>query len=280
MPDTSVHPLRIALEKFWTPVPWMLEAAILLELVLGKYVEAAIIALLLVFNAALGLFQESRAQATLAALKSRLALTATVKRDGVWKTAPATELVPGDLVKLSLGRVVAADVTLTGGEVLLDQSMLTGESVPIEAGAGIQTYAGALVRRGEAEAEVTATGVRTKFGRTAELVRTAHVVSTQQKAVLRVVRNLAAFNGGVILLLVAYSWYLKMPVADIIPLVLTAILASIPVALPATFTLASALGARALAKLGVLPTRLTAVDEAASMNVLCADKTGTLTKTR
>jgi H+-transporting ATPase len=278
MPDTSVHPLRMALEKFWAPVPWMLEAAIVLELVLGKYVEASIIALLLVFNAALGLFQESRAQATLAALKSRLALTASVKRDGAWKTVPATDLAPGDLVKLSLGGVVAADVKLTGGEVLLDQSMLTGESVPIEAGPGLQTYAGALVRRGEAEAEVTATGVRTKFGRTAELVRTAHVVSTQQKAVLRVVRNLAAFNGVVIMLLVAYSWYLKMPLAEIIPLVLTAILASIPVALPATFTLASALGARALAKRGVLPTRLSAVDEAASMVVLCADKTGTLTQ--
>jgi H+-transporting ATPase len=278
MPDTSVHPLRMALEKFWTPVPWMLEAAIVLELLLGKYVEAAIIALLLAFNAGLGLFQESRAQATLAALKSRLALTASVQRDGVWKTVPAPELVPGDVVKLSLGGVVAADVKLTGGEVLLDQSMLTGESVPIEAGAGVEAYAGALVRRGEAEAEVTATGARTKFGRTAELVRTAHVVSSQQKAVLRVVRNLAAFNGVIIALLVAYAWYLKMPVADIIPLILTAILASIPVALPATFTLASALGARALAKLGVLPTRLSAVDEAASMVVLCADKTGTLTQ--
>ncbi|WP_159013137.1 HAD-IC family P-type ATPase [Acidisoma sp. S159] len=278
MPDTSVHPWRMALEKFWAPIPWMLEAAIVLELVLGKYVEAAIIALLLLFNAALGLFQESRAQATLAALKSRLALTASVKRDGVWKSAPAAELVPGDLVKLSLGGVVAADVKLIGGEVLLDQSMLTGESVPIEAAAGLQTYAGTLVRRGEAEAEVTATGARTKFGRTAELVRTAHVASTQQKAVLRVVRNLAAFNGVVIVLLVAYCWYLKMPIVDIVPLVLTAILASIPVALPATFTLASALGARALAKLGVLPTRLSAVDEAASMVVLCADKTGTLTQ--
>ena len=278
MPDTALHPLRMALEKFWAPVPWMLEAAIVLELALGKYVEAAIIAGLLVFNAALGLFQESRAQATLAALKSRLALNASVRRDGAWKTVPAAELVPGDVVKLSLGAVVAADVQLTGGEVLLDQSMLTGESVPIEAGAGVQTYAGALVRRGEAVAEVTATGARTKFGRTAELVRTAHVVSTQQKAVLRVVRNLAAFNGVVIVLLVAYAWFLKMPLAEIIPLVLTAVLASIPVALPATFTLASALGARALAKLGVLPTRLSAVDEAASMDVLCADKTGTLTQ--
>jgi H+-transporting ATPase len=278
VPDTALHPLRMALEKFWAPVPWMLEAAIALQVALGDYPEAAIIAVLLVFNAALGLFQESRAQATLAALKSRLALNASVRRDGAWKTAPAAELVPGDVVKLSLGGVVAADVRLTGGEILLDQSMLTGESVPIEAGAGVQTYAGALVRRGEAVAEVTATGIRTKFGRTAELVRTAHVVSTQQKAVLRVVRNLAAFNGVVIALLVAYASFLKMPLDEIVPLVLTAVLASIPVALPATFTLASALGARALAKLGVLPTRLTAVDEAASMNILCADKTGTLTQ--
>jgi H+-transporting ATPase len=278
MPDTALHPLRLALEKFWAPVPWMLEAAIVLQVALGEYPEAAIIAVLLVFNAVLGLFQESRAQATLAALKSRLALNASVRRDGAWRTKPAAELVPGDVVKLSLGGVVAADVRLTGGEILLDQSMLTGESVPIEAGAGVQTYAGALVRRGEAVAEVTATGVRTKFGRTAELVRTAHVVSTQQKAVLRVVRNLAGFNGVVIALLVAYASFLKMPLDEIVPLVLTAVLASIPVALPATFTLASALGARALAKLGVLPTRLSAVDEAASMNVLCADKTGTLTQ--
>jgi H+-transporting ATPase len=278
MPDTTLHPLRMAIEKFWAPVPWMLEAAIVLELALSKYVEAAIIAALLIFNAALGLFQESRAQATLAALKSRLALNATVRRDGAWQTIPAAELVPGDVVKLCLGGVVAADVRLTGGEILLDQSMLTGESVPIEAGAGVQTYAGALVRRGEAVAEVKATGARTKFGRTAELVRTAHVVSSQQKAVLRVVRNLAAFNSVVIVLLVTYASFLGMPLAEIIPLVLTAVLASIPVALPATFTLASALGARALAKLGVLPTRLSAVDEAASMDVLCADKTGTLTQ--
>jgi H+-transporting ATPase len=241
MPDTSMHPLRMALEKFWAPVPWMLEAAIVLELVLGKYVEAAIIAALLVFNAALGWFQESRAQATLAALKSRLALNASVRRDGKWVTMPATGLVPGDLVKLSLGAVVAADVQLINGEVLLDQSMLTGESVPIEAGAGVQTYAGALVRRGEAEAEVTATGVRAKFGRTAELVRTAHVVSSQQTAVLRVVRNLAVFNGVIITLLAVYAAFLGLPVAEIVPLVLTAILASIPVALPATFTLASAI---------------------------------------
>jgi H+-transporting ATPase len=278
MPDTALHPLRRALAKFWAPVPWMLEAAIVLEIVLGKYVEAGIIAVLLAFNAALGFIQEGRAQATLAALKSRLALNASVKRDNAWTTVPATQLVVGDIVKLSLGAVVAADVRLTDGSVLLDQSMLTGESVPIEAGAGFETYAGALVRRGEAVAEVTATGAHTKFGRTAELVRTAHVESSQQKAVLRVVRNLALVNGVIIATLVGYAYILKMPGSEIIPLVLTGILASIPVALPATFTLAAALGAKALAKLGVLPTRLSAVDEAASIDVLCSDKTGTLTQ--
>ena len=278
MPDTSAHPLRNALAKFWAPVPWLLEASIVLELVLHKYYEAGVIAALLVFNAALAYFQEGRAQATLAALKSRLALNASVQRDGAWKTVPAEELVWGDLVKLSLGGVVAADVHLTSGSVELDQSMRTGESLPIEAGAGVDTFAGALVRRGEATAVVTATGVRTKFGRTAELVRTAHVVSTQQTAVLKIVRNLAIFNGLVILAMGAYAYTHAMPWSEIVPLLLTSVLAAIPVALPATFTLAAAVGARALAKLGVLPTRLTAVDEAASIDVLCSDKTGTLTR--
>jgi H+-transporting ATPase len=278
MPDTSAHLLRGALAKFWAPVPWLLEASIVLELALHKYYEAAIIAVLLVFNAALAYFQEGRAQSTLAALKSRLALNASVERDGAWKTVPAAELVTGDVVKLSLGGVVAADVHLTGGSVELDQSMLTGESLPIDAGPGADTFAGALVRRGEATAVVTATGARTKFGRTAELVRTAHVVSTQQKAVLKIVRNLAICNSAVILAMGVYAWSHAMPWSEMVPLLLTSELAAIPVALPATFTLAAALGARSLAKLGVLPTRLSAVDEAASIDVLCADKTGTLTR--
>jgi len=278
MPDATLRPWRNALEKLWAPVPWMLEAAILLQLMLGNFSEASIITVLLVFNAGLSILQESRAQATLAALRSRLALNVSVRRDGVWKIVPAAALVPGDVVKLSLGGIVAADVCLTGGEVLLDQSMLTGESIPIEAGPGLHTYAGALVRRGEALAEVTATGARTQFGRSAELVRTAHVVSSQQQAVLRVVRNLALCNGALIVVLACYAQFLAMPREEIIALVLTAVLASIPVALPATFTLASALGARDLAKEGVLSTRLSAVDEAASMDTLCADKTGTLTQ--
>ena len=277
MPDTSAHLMRHAVMKFWAPVPWLLEASIILEIVLNKYFEAEVIGMLLVFNAVLAYFQESRAQATLTALKGRLALNASVQRDGAWKTVPAAELVCGDLIKLSLGGVVAADVHLIDGSVSLDQSMLTGESLPIEGSGGTDTFAGALVRRGEATATVTATGGHTRFGRTAELVQNAHVVSSQQKAVLRIVRNLAIFNGFVILLLGAYAYFHKMPWSEIIPLLLTSILAAIPVALPATFTLAAALGARALAKIGVLPTRLSAVDEAATINVLCADKTGTLT---
>lgn len=278
MPETAPNPFHRLIDKLWAPVPWMLEAAIMLQLALHKFTEAAVIAGLLLFNAALGMFQEGKAQATLDALKSRLALNASVRRDGVWKAIPSAELVPGDLLKLSLGAVVAADVNIIAGSVLVDQSMLTGESVPIEAGAGTQTYAGALVRRGEATAEVIQTGPRTKFGHTAELVRTAHVVSTQQKAVLRVVRNLAIFNGVIITALITYAKLHGMSWNETIPLLLTAVLAAIPVALPATFTLATAIGARALAKLGVLSTRLSAVDEAATMDVLCSDKTGTLTR--
>jgi len=278
MPDISAHPLRSALANFWAPVPWLLEASVILESVLHKYYEGAIIAALLVFNAALAFFQASRTQTTLAALRSRLALSASVQRDGKWKTVPAAELVCGDLIKLSLGGVVAADVHLIEGSVELDQSMLTGESLPVESGPGIDTYAGALVLRGEATAVVTATGTGTKFGRAAGLVRTAHVVSTQQKAVLRIVRNLAIFNCLVILCMSAYAYAHAMPWSEVVPLLLTSILAIIPVALPATFTLAAAVGARSLAKLGVLSTRLSAVDEAASIDILCSDKTGTLTQ--
>jgi H+-transporting ATPase len=276
--DIAQHPVRRAVNKLWAPVPWMLEAAILLQLGLGDYVAAGVVALLLLFNAALGFFQEGRAQATLDALKSRLALIASVKRDGQWITVPAADLVPGDVVKLSLGAVVAADMRLIDGSILIDQSMLTGESLPVEAVRGTQTYAGALVRRGEATAEVTATGARTKFGRTAELVRTAIAESSEQKTVLHVVRNLVLFNGAVTIGLATYAFWTAMSLSEIAPLVLVAILSSIPVALPSMFTLAAAVGARDLSRRGVLPTSLSAVDEAAGIDILCADKTGTLTR--
>src|SRR6202142_159746 len=173
IPDTSLHPIRSALGKFWAPVPWMLEVVIVIEIGLHQEVEALVIAVLLIFNAALSFFQEGHAQATLNALKSRLALTASARRDGIWNSIPAANLVVGDIVKLWLAGVVPGDVHILQGSILVDQSMLTGESVPIEVGPGLQTYAGALVRRDEAVATVTATGARTKFGQTAELIRSA-----------------------------------------------------------------------------------------------------------
>ena len=278
--DVDAPAWRALIAKFVAPVPCLLEAAIALQLALGEYVEAAVIGVLLIFNAVLGLVQEGRAKATLEALRSRLALNAAVLRDGAWSVVPAANLVPGDVIKLTLGSVVAADARIGEGAVQLDQSMLTGEAMPVEAGPGYPTFAGALVRRGEAVAEVTATGAGTRFGRTAELVRAARVTSTQQKAVLRVVLYLAAINGTLAAVQIAYAVALRLPLAEVIPLALMAILASVPVALPATFTLAGAIGAQALGRKGVLPTRLSAVDEAASMNVLCVDKTGTLTSSQ
>ncbi len=278
LPDTATSLWRRALGKFSAPIPWLLEIAIILQFALREYAEAAVIAVLLVFNALLGLLQEGRAQATLDALKSRLALLASVRRDGHWQTLPATELVTGDLIKLSLGSIVPADVQILAGNVLLDQSMLTGESLPVEAGRGAMTYAGSLVQRGEAAAQVTATAGGTKFGRTAQLVSLAHSVSSQQQAVLRVVRNLAMFSATMVAAQLLYATATGMPAVQMIPLALTAVLAAIPVALPATFTLASAIAARRLAALGVLPTRLSAIDEAGTIDVLCSDKTGTLTQ--
>jgi H+-transporting ATPase len=268
---------RRILRHFWAPVPWMLEVTIALQLAIGERVEALMIATLLLANVALGVFQESRADAALALLKQRLALKARVRRDGIWSELAAAVLVPGDVVQVSLGSVVPADLRLVAGHLLLDQSMLTGESIPVEADAGATAYSSALVRRGEAIGEVVATGQRTFFGRTAELVRVAHVESSEQRAVLSVVRNLTIVNFAIVVAMVAYAHASGMAVERIVPLVLTALLAAVPVALPATFTLAATVGAKILAARGVLLTRLSALHEAAMIDVLCADKTGTLT---
>ncbi len=265
------------LRHFWAPVPWMLEATVLLQLAIGGYLEAALIAGVLLLNVALGVFQENRANAALELLKQRLTLKARAYRDGRWTDIFAVELAAGDFVALSLGGVVPADIRIVKGSILLDQSMLTGESIPVEADAGKIAYAGALVRRGEAEGVVAATGARTYFGRTAELVRVAHIESTELKAVTGLARNLSILNAIIVVVLVAYAAIEKLPSSQIIQLVLTAMLSAVPVALPATFTLAAALGARAVALNGVLLTRLSALHEAATIDVLCVDKTGTLT---
>lgn len=268
---------RRYLAKFWSPIGWLLEAAFLVEIGLGKFVEAAVIAGLLLFNATLGFIQEGRADAALSALKKRLAPTALARRDGEWVKLAAAELVVGDVIMLALGALVPADARLVSGSVMVDQSMLTGESVPVEASGGDAVYAGALVRRGQAIAEVTATGLRTYFGRAAELVRTAHAASTEQAAVFAATRNLALVNAVVAVGIVVYAYAAALPPSDLVPLGLTVLLATIPAALPATFTLAAAFGAQTLARRGVLLTRLSGVHEAGSMDVLCSDKTGTLT---
>jgi H+-transporting ATPase len=265
------------LAKFWGPVPWLLGAAIVLQIGLGQYLEAAVIAGLLVFNATLGVLQESRATAALATLKKRLALTALVRRDGEWIRRPAAEVVPGDVIRLPLGALVPADARIVSGSLMVDQSMVTGESVPVDANPGDPVFAGCLVRRGEAIAEVMATGARTHFGCAAELVRIAHAPSTEQAVILGAVRSLAVVNGTLALLIVGYAYAIAWPGTDLIRLALTALLASIPVALPATFTLSAAIAAQAMARHGVLLTRLSVAHEAAAMDVLCADKTGTLT---
>jgi H+-transporting ATPase len=269
---------RVFLAKFSAPIPWMLEIAIALQLVLGQYVEAAMVGGLLLFNAILGFIQEGRAGAALAALKKRLSPTALVCRDGVWIRLPASELVPGDAIRLPLGALVPADANIISGSVMVDQSMLTGESVPVDANTGNTVYAGSLIRRGQAIAVVTATGSKTFFGRAAELVRIAHSRSTEQAAVFAATRNLAIVNGTVAALIVAAAYAIALPSAEVIRLALTALLATIPAALPATFTLSAAFGAQILARRGVLLTRLSAAHEAAAMDVLCADKTGTLTR--
>jgi H+-transporting ATPase len=272
--------LLAMLRQFWAPVPWMLEVTIVLELVLDKNLEALIIGVLLIFNAALSLFQEKRAHDALDLLRRRLVVEARVLRDGAWRLLPAQELVPGDFVHVRMGDMVPADIRLAEGAILLDQSALTGESLPVEAAAGSEAYAGALVKRGEASGEITATGSSTFFGKTAELVREAKTRSHLESVIFTIVRYLVMMDGALVVALLVYSWLAGMALADTLPFALILLVASVPVALPATFTLATALGSVELAGRGVLATRLTAIEEAAAMDVLCSDKTGTITENR
>ncbi|MGB5949937.1 MAG: plasma-membrane proton-efflux P-type ATPase [Parvibaculum sp.] len=280
IPEQRSHPLVTLLGKFWGPIPWMLEATILLQLLLGKGGEAAVIAALLTINAGISFFEEGRAGKALELLRHQLTATARVLRDGVWHTTASAGLVPGDVVHLRMGDLSPADVRIVEGEVLLDQSALTGESVAVEAGAGAMAYAASVVRRGEATGEVTATGQRTYFGKTAELVRTARSTSHLAVTIFKIVRVLIAIDAMLIAALLVYAARADLPLRDVLPFALILLVASVPVALPATFTLATALGAAELARSGVLLTRLSAIEEAAGMDVLCTDKTGTLTENR
>jgi len=274
------HPLLTLLGKFSGPVPWMLEATILLQVLLGRRAEAAIIALLLSVNAAISFFEEGRASRALELLRHRLTAKARVLRDGAWRSIPSAGLVPGDTVHLRMGDLSPADVRIIDGSLLLDQSALTGESVAVEAGSGAMAYAAAVVRRGEATGEVATTGERTFFGKTAELVRTARSTSHLTATIFKIVRVLIAIDVTLVGALLVYAAWAGLPFRDVLPFALILLVASVPVALPATFTLATALGSAELARSGVLLTRLSAIEEAAGMDVLCTDKTGTLTENR
>ena len=263
--------------KFWAPVPWMLEAAVLLTVVLGRLADAVIIFALLVFNAAVSYAQENRAESALALLRKRLAVNARVLRDGEWKLVPARELVPGDVVHVRVGDIVPADLRLLEGDVQLDQSTLTGESVPREASAPETIYSGSVVQRGEATGEVAATGAKTYFGRTAQLVQTARTETHLETIIFSIVKCLMAIDVLLVAAIFAYALSVRAPLADVAPFALILLIASIPAALPATFTIAQAIGAMEMARSGVLVTRLSAIEEAAMMDVFCTDKTGTIT---
>ncbi len=258
----------------------MLEITVILQLALGKKDEAVVIAVLLVFNAAMGFLQEGRAGKAVDLLRKRLNIQARVFRDGRWQATTARELVPGDVVHVRIGDVIPADLHLAEGRLQLDQSSLTGESVPAEVGKGSDAWSGSVVTRGEATGVVTATGTRTRFGKTAELVRSAKTVSHLEGVIFGIIKYLIMLDIGLVAALLVYAAATGMPFAEVVPFALILLIASVPVALPATFTLATALGSVELAKRGVLVTRLSAIEEAAAMDVLASDKTGTITENR
>ena len=280
IPEEKHNPVLALLRKLWGPVPWMLEVTIILELYLNREIEAVIIGILLIFNAILSFIQENRAKGALALLRKRLTVQARALRDGQWQLLDAEYLVPGDVIHLRMGDIIPADTLLQDGHIQMDQSSLTGESLPVDGVAGEKAYAGAIVKRGEANAEVTATGSRTSFGKTAELVRTAKTASHLEEIVFGIVKYLIVADVGLAIIVVLYSLLSNIGWPVILPYALILLVASVPIALPATFTLATALGAAELARDGVLVARLSAIEEAAAMNVLASDKTGTLTENR
>jgi len=257
------------LKKFWAPVPWMLEATIVITLLLDKLLDTYIIAFLLVFNAAVGFFQESKAENAVELLKQKLSVKARVERSGVWKQVEARVLVPGDVIDIRLGDVVPADSVILSGSLEIDESALTGESVAVTKDTGDIAYSGSVVRRGEALAIVYKTGSATYFGKTTSLVQSAGSKSHIESLIFNIVRDLIVIDVLLVIITAVYSYFIHIPIPTIIPFVLVLLIASIPVALPATFTIAMAYGALDISKKGAIVTRLSAIEDAASMDVLC-----------
>ena len=266
--------------KFWGLVPWMLEVAIVLSYVLGKYLDVYIIAALLLVNAVLGFIQEQQATRAVGALKQKLQLQARVLRDGVWQTVNAAEVVPGDVMRVRSGDFVPADFRILDSEATVDQSAITGESLPLEKKAGDTVYSGSLLKKGEVTGVVTATGTRTVFGKTVQLVQLAKPRLHMEKVIANLVKWLLVSVVSMLLVAAAVSWLRGINLLDMLSLALVLLVAAVPVALPTMFTITMALGSYELARKGVLVTRLSASEDAALMDVLCVDKTGTITENK
>jgi len=271
------HPVLGFLRKFWGISAWMLELIMVLSAVLGKYSDLVLVSALLVLNAVLGFMQERRAAGVVEALRRRLQVSARVLRDSGWQVIPARELVPGDIVRMRPGDIIPADVKLLAGALTIDQSALTGESKDADKAPGGVLSSGSVVRRGEGNGVVMLTGAKTYFGRTTELVQQARPKLHIEAVVSKVVRWLFVIVGVLLGVVVVLSLIRGAPLLEMVPLMLVLLMSAVPVALPVMFTISMAVGSRELAKRGVLVTRLSAAEDAATMDVLCVDKTGTIT---
>jgi H+-transporting ATPase len=269
------------LSYFWGPIPWMIEAAVILSAAARHWPDFGIILLLLLTNGVVGFWEEHQAGNAIAALKATLAIKARVKRDGKWVNPAARELVPGDAIRLRLGDIVPADARLLDGdEISVDQSALTGESLPATRKSGDAVFSGSIVRRGEIGALVYATGGKTYFGKTAELVETAVTVSHFQKAVLKIGNYLIILALILVAVIIGLGVYRSEPILTVLQFALVLTVAAIPVAMPTVLSVTMAVGARLLAKKQAIVSKLVAIEELAGVDVLCADKTGTLTQNK
>jgi len=281
LPEEKANPLLKFLSYFWGPIPWMIEVAAALSVVVRHWEDFAIILALLLMNAGVGFWEEFQAGNAIAALKAKLALHARVKRDGAWKAVPARELVPGDLMRVRIGEIVPADARLLQGDPIeVDQSALTGESLPVERKTGEAVYSGSIVKQGEADALVYGTGGNTYFGKTARLVETAHTVSHFQRAVLKIGDFLIVLALALVILILIVALFRGDPMLTTLQFALVLTVAAVPVAMPAVLSVTMAVGARKLAEKQAIVTHLASMEELAGIDVLCSDKTGTLTQNK
>ncbi|MFZ1805635.1 MAG: plasma-membrane proton-efflux P-type ATPase [Cyclobacteriaceae bacterium] len=266
--------------RYWGPMPWLLELAMGLSIVLTHYLEGIIIFALLTVNAVIGQIHSSSSQNVIELLKKKLAIKAKILRNKKWSEEDAKAIVYGDVISVKLGDIVPADTKIISGEISVDQSALTGESMPIEIHQSAIIYSGSVVRRGEAMGVVINTGANTYFGKTAELVKTAKPKSHQEEVMMAVVKYMM-YLGIVASILVSVSALLMhLSFLIILTFVVIFLLGAIPVALPAVLTIVQSVGATELAKKGALVTRLDSVEDAASIDIICFDKTGTITQNR